>query len=996
MRMIKLCRVLVLGLAAGLLACSAQAAKLDSATWTVRELGTGKPLGREVVDNRLETAWTGAEGGGLMIDLGRETMVQRLYLTPGADPKVLIQSVRVVFMTKLDEPTAPAKRWVRPTCEAWKVKDERWKLRAGGSDDILPVRGGPYFYKEGAEKGDVNLKFSPLKARYLRIECPSPIAELEVYGSADPVAFEPRDAVVLPANAPELLRIAAEELRYYLGELTGRPLPLITPEQESAYPGTLYRVEDLKPLAPDYPTMLANLKTGQLPTGGPLPETVVSLHTMRLPDGVNVERAGRVVSFRAWPYRNVLYSVWEFLRRQGVVWTYPDDHGDFVPARKDVDLGILPLQYRPTSERRLARFDQADLQLYPETDAFLYQARCGYGAGGQALESFWGQAGEVPPLPAAQTRDAKQVKPEHIEGFAGDPHNFATVIPNRLLELHPDWCGMNEDGQRLPPHKGGPTTFCLTSPGAIEFVAGKMLDWIGGNAEYRGMFKLLPMDGCRYCQCETCQQLYRPYVRPDLPWVPGMDYLVSDAYYHFVAEVAKRVGATAPNARIGALAYADVLTAPRQIAKLPANVWVEVCQYGARNLLMSSPANAAMRQAMTDWQQKASTLEVYEYQLIEGEWMELTMPLPAIAAISDRAKFLYRLGAWNGGTQSGLNPLPHNPWNHYAYARMLWDVRLEATTIKDEFFTAYYAEAAAPMREYYDTFESHLLKHHVDLQTYGYDQGPNSAAFPPEIVAAMGKSLDQARQLAQSWVVKGRVATARQDFDWSVPASLRRSLDRATALKYGKREYVCGRRQGALTIDGKLDEADWQAAAKAGGFILPQTFAVAPGDAQSEFRMLWDDDTLYIAGRYVNPGIAALKETAAIWGKDTDSVEIHLVPEGKYTAAYYQFAVSAFNKTFGPVRCFHDQWHKDTDWKGDGIRTAVQRGDGYWTCEIAVPFKLLKEGAPKAGDWWRVNLARNYPGGASCWSPLQFGAWGLYRDFSFVSFDGTAPNPVTH
>ena len=74
--------------------------------------------------------------------------------------------------------------------------------------------------------------------------------------------------------------------------------------------------------------------------------------------------------------------------------------------------------------------------------------------------------------------------------------------------------------------------------------------------------------------------------------MPISPYSVSDAYYYFVAEVAKRVGAKAPRARIGALAYADVLAPPRKLGKLPGNVWIEVCQYGSRNLPVSSPAKS--------------------------------------------------------------------------------------------------------------------------------------------------------------------------------------------------------------------------------------------------------------------------------------------------------------------------------------------------------------------------------------------------------------------
>ena len=709
--------------------------------------------------------------------------------------------------------------------------------------------------------------------------------------------------------------------------------------------------------------MVANLKAGKLPTGGALPESIVSLQTMRLPDGVNVEREGRAVVFRAWPYRNVLFSAWEFLRRQGVVWAYPNDHGDRVPAGKGVNLGILPLHYRPSAEWRCARFETLGLHLYPWTEQFLFFARNGYESSGQTLEQFLNQHNEVPTLPQQMARGAT-VQPDHKEGFDGYPHNFAVVIPNRILAQHPDWCGMDKDGQRLPPDKGGPSTFCMTSPGAIDFVADKMLDWVGGNKDCRARFNLLPMDGCRYCQCEACQKMYQPYERPEIPYVPGMAYMVSEAYYYFVSEVAKRVGAKAPLVRIGALAYADAHAPPRKIDRLPDNVWVDVVQYGSRNLPMSSPANAAMRQCMETWAKKCSHLAIYEYALIEGEWMELPMPVPLVSAIVDRSKFLYQLGAWNGGSQSWVHCLPHNPWNHYAYARMLWDANLSADQILDEFFTAYYGEARAPMLAYYKTLEDHLTRNNIDLQNFGYDEGPNPAAFPPEIVAALRQHLDKAGKAAKSWYVKQRVRLRRKTWIGQCRRRCAGAWTRRRPCNTARENTSAAgvRAQSRLT-------ASWMTKAgrrrpSCAGFIRPKTFKAVPAEAQTEFRMVWDDEYIYIALRCANANIVGLKETEAIWGANMDSVEWNLAPEHAYTAAYYQMAVSAFNRSVGPGRYLHDQWHKE-DWEPKGLVSAVQRGDGFWTCEMALPLKAFKEGAPKVGDRWRVNVARNYPGGAS-------------------------------
>ncbi len=919
----------------------------------------------EVADNDLATGRENS-GKGLLVDLGKETMIHRIYISPGADAKDQIKSVKISFLQKPDDAIPSSLSFIMPACEWFKVREERMKILKTGEGDLLPAQAS---HVKSEPKTDADMKFNPVKARFLKIEGPAKIAEIEIYGSADPAAFEKKEAVVLPADAPELLRLAAEDLRYYIGELSGRPIPIIAPGQEEKYPGALYVVADLKPLAKTYGEMEANRKSGAIPT-----------------DSVNVEKEGRKIIFKAWPYANVLHSVWEFLRRQGVVWAYPGNHGDFVPSGKGVDQDILPLKYSPSAKRRYANFAIMDSGLYPYTDAFLYFARNGYGVSWGELQQFWNLHKETPPDPSAATRKKDEVKPEFTEGFDGYPHNFANVIPDRILEQHPDWCGMNADGKRLPPNKGGPSTFCMTSPGAIQFVSDKILDWVGPNTEYRARFNLLPMDGCRYCQCPDCKTMYEPHEPTTIPWVPGMPYMVSDAYYYFVSEVAKLVAPKAPNVQIFALAYADVLAPPRKIDRLPDNVLVEVCQYGSRNLPMSSPANEGMRQYMEAWAKKCKKLEDYEYQLIEGEWMELPMPLPSVAAICDRSKLLHKLGAWNGGSQSGTHCLPHNPWNHYAFARMLWNVDQTSDQILNEFFPAYYQEAAVPMLEYYRTFEKHVLSNNIDFQTFGYDQGPNPDAFPPEIVASMQKALDEAKKAAKSWFVKQRVEQAQKDLDWSIPASMRRSPDKALALKYGKKEYACTRANSAITIDGRLDEDAWKSAPVSAGFIKPKTHEPVPDEIQSEFRMLRDEDNLFIAVKCRNPKISELKETDAIWGGSTDSVELFLVPQKSYTAAYYQTAVSAFNRTMPPTRFNHDQFHKDTQWKGGEIKSATTRENGFWTCEIAIPFKMLAEGAPKNGDWWRFNIARNCPTAASSWSPLQFGAWALYRDFNFVTF----------
>lgn len=935
----------------------ARAGKLAPGKWHVTDASSGQPVA-VVTDNRAETKWSGK---GLLIDLGRDTLLQRIYLTSG-DGAAGYAQVRLTFLQQPDgDAQAVTRNYTRPTCEWWQVREQRLKLLATSKEDFLPLN-----------TPAADLRFNPTPARYLRIETAEPIAELELYGSAEKAAFIKRDAVVLPPNAPDVLRVAAEDLRYYLGELTGHPLPIIDPAQAADYPGTRYTIVDLAPLAKTYDEMVANQQAG------------------KLPDGVNVERDGQAVVFKAWPYRNVAYSVWEFLRRQGVVWAALDDHADFVPAGKGVKLDMLPLRFQPTASVRQGGIGAGPghLSAFGHGQSFylddiLFLLRNGNTSD---MSTYLDNDREVPPAPELQTRNpgAKDLKAEYREGFEGHPHNLQSVVPDRLLQEHAEWCGMNAAGQRLPPSKGGPM-FCMTNPELIQFVADKMVYWSGDNPQSRATFRLVPLDGTTFCQCERCRALSQPFEKASVAYCTG-PHSESDPYYYFIAEVAKRVKTQRPQLTIEAQAYADYTLPPRHIAQMPDNVTMQVCIYGARNLPLShGPVNAPVRAYLEEWTRHCARFSQWDYLLIHSEWRTLTMPIPMVSAIVDREQYLAKLGMQNGLTQADNGSTVHNPWNHYAHMRMLWDNHLTADRILDEFFPAYYQEAGTPMLAYYRALEQQLLQHNVSLQDFAYDNGPNPEMFTPALINTLRIQLDKAQRLAVSWYVKQRVQTARQDFEWAVTAASRRSLDMATALKYGKQQYVVARRHGPITLDGKLDDAGWQGLPEATGFRLPGKGELLAPEAQTAFRMTWDDAALYIAVRCTNANAATLQPTDNVWG--TDNFEFFFAPEHTFASAYYQMAVSAFGKSWGPTHFLGHMWNVD-DTVIPPFTTAVARENGYWVCEMTVPFTSLKEGAPKAGDSWRVNLARN----RGCWSALPIGNWHLYRDYDFITFAGEAGN----
>ncbi len=549
------------------LAASVRAAQLAPGKWTVTEAGSGRNITREVTDNQLDSLVTLQPPCAVLIDLGQTCVLHRLFVG-GRQAKLALWSDSYANRDK--PPLGLIVASVGETPEALhQVAEFTVPYDAGNPIDT-----------------QADLRFQPSAGRYVRLELqtnvhwgkehwpgydiPAPppggnpawnISKLELYGFPGTPARE--NAVVLEKDAAPPLALAAGDLSYYLGELTGKPHPVIAPDEVGQYPGTLYRIVDLKPLAPNYQEMVANQQAG------------------KLPDGVNVERAGREVLFRAWPYRCVLWSVWEFLERQGVRWVYPDAHGDFVPTGQGVKLGLLPLKFTPSARSIYANWDAGALQPWPPwmkqstLQGYLYPWR-------NRWNGSWNNGplggAEIPALHVA----ASALKDEYKEGFDGYPHNLNTVLPERILQAHPDWYGYSAAAGKRGP---GPT-FCMSNPELIGWVADKMVAQDKANPpaarsplelrHFAGTYNLLPQDACQYCECERCKALNESKASNYVPWVKMSDHSMS-SYYAFVCGVANAVKARDPQLTVGALAYADVYQPPSNIAHFPDNVQVEVC-----------------------------------------------------------------------------------------------------------------------------------------------------------------------------------------------------------------------------------------------------------------------------------------------------------------------------------------------------------------------------------------------------------------------------------
>ena len=137
--------------------------------------------------------------------------------------------------------------------------------------------------------------------------------------------------------------------------------------------------------------------------------------------------------------------------------------------------------------------------------------------------------------------------------------------------------------------------------------------------------------------------------------------------------------------------------------------------------------------------------------------------------------------------------------------------------------------------------------------------------------------------------------------------------------------------------------------------------------------MLWDDTFLYIAAELEEPHVwATLTKRDSVIFQDND-FEVFIDPDGD-THNYYELEVNTLGTAWDLmlVRPYRDGGPAIHAWDITGLQVGVHvRGtinrtgdrDEGWTVEIAMPWEVLREAAPRrtkprAGDHWWINFSR--------------------------------------
>jgi hypothetical protein len=348
----------------------------------------------------------------------------------------------------------------------------------------------------------------------------------------------------------------------------------------------------------------------------------------------------------------------------------------------------------------------------------------------------------------------------------------------------------------------------------------------------------------------------------------------------------------------------------------------------------------------------------------------------------------------------------------------------QPTQVHEDLMVIYPAGKSQPLKATYWDNEDHTIHYTVQPSQDGkalvFLSEPSTAA--PRFRLTYSRKSDGEVGIAFAIAPPGKPEEFRTYTEGTARRRPRSQVGDPRSLPRG---YVAYRASGPITIDGRLDEEAWRAAAWTEDFVDIEGDLKPVPRLRTRAKMLWDDESFYVAAQLEEPHVwGTLTKHDSVIFQDND-FEIFIDPDGD-NHEYYELEINALNTEWDLFlkKPYRDGGPAVNAWEIPGLKTAVhvegtlndpRDKDQFWSVEFAIPWKVLAEYAhrptpPKDGDRWRINFSRvewehtieagkhrKVPGKREdnwVWSPQGFVDMHRPEYWGFVQFSTKDPGTV--
>jgi len=509
-----------------------------------------------------------------------------------------------------------------------------------------------------------------------------------------------RCSIVLPADPSEAEQGSADELREYLGRITGAAFPVTT--EEKPVSGFTIAVGGTK-MAEQSGILKAAAK---LKPGGFILRTL----------GDTLVLAGR-------DDLGTQYAVYTLLEKYlGVRWLVPTEIGEVAPKTPTLRIGRIDDTQEPAFTMRWIGRDEWALRNKMNVNV------------GPTGMTFWGSA-----------------------------HTFRRLVPpEKYFDEHPEYFAL-VGGERLHVEGSHRNQLCTSNPEVIRLVVERMREVLDAEPGI-DVISLFPNDGLGFCECEQCRQLDEAgwldiaTVNRGGKRSPEGAGALSRRLTIFYTAVARELLKSHPERIVKTGIYSRYLAPPKDttLAGAP-NMMGQLCHGWCHNHAITDPrceVNARFKEGLDRWRRIYPRVCLYEYywKVAANE-----LPFPILHSMRRDIPYLHSIGVYGLYAQYAYN------WgtiglNYYVAAKLLWDPKTDVDALLQDFYEKFYGPAAKPMQRYFEALERAAVRSDVHLSAE-YADLPK--IFTAELLQECDTYLSQAERLADSKMIQRRVRMSR-------------------------------------------------------------------------------------------------------------------------------------------------------------------------------------------------------------------------------------------
>lgn len=486
--------------------------------------------------------------------------------------------------------------------------------------------------------------------------------------------------VIVFADAPPMIRQAAEELVMYIEQTSGARPELIegAPEplpEKAIWVGLQPAVETLFPevkLSFDHPEEILIAANGQ--------HLLLAGRDKWIEEGLVIEGRNGTVEGRQMEY-GTANAVYTFLEDYlGVRWLWPGELGTDVQQQATIAFDPFVYRYHPQFRARAGIFAYSMLD-----------------KSGRGRSQVWSRH--------------QRLLLDSLDFPAG--HAFDKWWA-RYHEIHPEIFALQPDGTRgLGSTSPRTVKLCLSNPKVIDLFLQGVEERLEQDPSLR-VFNVSPNDGWAsgHCVCEDC----RAWDHPDgelrtFHWAGlGQQYVaLSDRQVTFANRAARALKKTYPDKDYYAIlmAYGHSRPAPQEAVPDDNVIIMSVANFIGRSDATDrgSPNNTLHKTQFADWAKVAPHLmwrpntgspAGWQQGLFDVYMDDSIADMKFIAANKGRGIFIDRL--WEHWSTQGPQ--------YYILAQLTWDPSLDGEAVMQDYYQRAYGPAANTMEQFWNLMQT--------------------------------------------------------------------------------------------------------------------------------------------------------------------------------------------------------------------------------------------------------------------------------------------------